>query len=87
MITVNLAIAKEVHRDFIRSARGPLLTRLDVGFQRALETGADTTEIVVQKNILRDAPQNPSIESASTPQELKLTWDESLLGPSPYSQV
>ncbi len=87
MITVNLTIAKEVHRDFTRSARGPLLSKLDVDFQRALETGADTTEIVAQKNLLRNAPQDPAIDAASTITELKSTWDEALLGPSPYVQV
>ena len=85
MIIVNIEKAKEIHRGHIRIARFPLLKQLDVEFQRALETGGDTSEIISKKNILRDATQTPEIESASNTQELKLTWDAILLGPSPYS--
>ena len=87
MITINLDKAREIHRSNIRSAREILLRDLDVEFQRALENNGDTSEIIAQKNLLRDAPQDSAIDSASTPQEIKLTWDEALLGPSPYSQV
>lgn len=38
----------------LRAARKPLLEAQDVLFQRALETGADTTAIVVEKQRLRD---------------------------------
>ena len=87
MITINLDKARETHRSNIRYARASLLNTLDVEFQRALENNGDTSEIVAKKNLLRDAPQNPAIDSASTAQELKSSWDEPLLGPSPYSQV
>lgn len=84
MITINLGKARAIHRDNIRLARTPLLAQLDVDFQRAMETGQDTAQIVLQKNLLRDAPQNPLIDSASTVGELKSSWDVPLLGPSPY---
>lgn len=32
----------------------PLLTQLDIQFQRALETGSDISEIVAEKQRLRD---------------------------------
>ncbi len=38
----------------LRAARRPLLEAQDVLFQRALETGADTTAIVAEKQRLRD---------------------------------
>ncbi len=38
----------------LRAARKPLLEAQDVLFQRALETGADTTAIVAEKQRLRD---------------------------------
>jgi hypothetical protein len=54
MITINLDKAKEVKKDMLRSARTPLLAQLDVQFQRALETGSSTAEIVAEKQRLRD---------------------------------
>jgi hypothetical protein len=38
---------------------------------KALETGADTTQIIADKQALRDAPSLASIDAATTPAELK----------------
>ena len=54
MITINLNKAKEIKKQVLRKEREPLLQALDVQFQRAMETNSDTTEIVQQKQILRD---------------------------------
>lgn len=54
MITVNFDKAKELTKARLRIERAPLLAAQDVAFQRALETGADTTAIVVEKQRLRD---------------------------------
>ena len=54
MITVNLNKAKDITKDRLRAERKPLLEALDVQFQRALETSADTTAIVAEKQRLRD---------------------------------
>lgn len=54
MITVNLAKAKQITKDKIRKTRKPLLEAQDVVFQRALESGEDTTAIVAEKQRLRD---------------------------------
>jgi hypothetical protein len=53
-ITVNLDKAKEITKARLRAERTPLLAAQDVAFQRALETGADTTAIVAEKQRLRD---------------------------------
>ena len=53
-VTVNLDKAKELTKERLRAERTPLLAAQDVAFQRALETGADTTAIVAEKNRLRD---------------------------------
>ena len=79
-----MAKAKEIHKEKIRIARAPKLAALDVEFQRALETGASTTDIVAKKQALRDAPANSSITSANSEAELKAQWDTSILGSSPY---
>ena len=54
MITVNFDKAKELTKARLRIERAPLLAAQDVAFQRALETGADTTAIVAEKQRLRD---------------------------------
>ena len=84
MINVNMTKARDIHRDKVREARNPLLASKDVEFQRALETGADTAAIVAAKQALRDAPASAAIEAATTPDELKASWDAELLGDSPY---
>ena len=54
MITINLDKAKAITKDRLRAERTPLLEAQDVAFQRALETNADTTAIVAEKQRLRD---------------------------------
>ena len=54
MITVNLDKAKQITKDKIRKTRKPLLEAQDVVFQRALESGEDSTAIVAEKQRLRD---------------------------------
>jgi hypothetical protein len=53
-ITVNFAKAQEITKDRLRAERGALMQAQDVAFQRALESGADTSAIVAEKNRLRD---------------------------------
>jgi len=53
-VTVNLSKAKEITKNRLRVERAPLLVAQDVAFQRAQETGADTTAIVAEKNRLRN---------------------------------
>ena len=85
IIKTDITKAKELHKEKIRLARKPLLNALDVEFQKALETSADTSAIVAKKQALRDAPADSTIETASTDSELKAQWNTSLLGNSPYS--
>tara|TARA_B100000700_G_scaffold242634_1_gene270296 strand:+ start:277 stop:537 length:261 start_codon:yes stop_codon:yes gene_type:complete len=82
---IDMAKAREIHRWRIRESRKEKLAALDVDFQKALETGSPTTEIVAKKQALRDAPAASSIESATTTDELKAQWDTATLGTSPYS--
>jgi hypothetical protein len=82
---IDMAKAKEIHKTNIRRARTPKLEELDVEFNKALETGANTTEIVAKKQALRDAPADSAIEAASDEAALKAQWNTSILGTSPYS--
>ena len=69
MITINLDKAKAITKDRLRAERTPLLQAQDVAFQRALESGADTTAIVAEKQRLRDITQ--LADQATTLDELK----------------
>ncbi len=82
---IDMAKAKEIHKHKIRLARKLKLEELDIEFQKALETGASTTDIVSKKQALRDAPADSGIASANTEAELKAQWNTSILGDSPYS--
>ncbi len=82
---IDMAKAREIHKNYIREARKPLLEALDVEFQKALETGASTTGIVAKKNALRDAPADSGITSAADTDALKAQWKTDILGTSPYS--
>ena len=82
---IDMAKAREIHRWRIRESRKEKLAALDVDFQKALETGSPTTEIVAKKQALSDPPAASSIESATTTDELKAQWDTATLGTSPYS--
>jgi hypothetical protein len=53
-ITVNIDKAKDITKDRLRAERKSLLEAQDVLFQRALESGDDTTAIVAEKQRLRD---------------------------------
>jgi len=67
VVTVSLAKATEITKKRLRTEREPLLAAQDVAFQRALETGADTSAIVAEKQRLRDVTNF----SATTLDELR----------------
>ena len=69
MITINFDKAKTITKDRLRQERAPLLQAQDVAFQRALETNADTTAIVAEKQRLRDITQ--LADQATTLEQLK----------------
>ena len=85
IVTIDMTKAKAIHKDKIREARGSKLAELDVDFQRALETGASTTDIVAKKQALRDAPADSAIDAATDVAGLKAQWNTSILGDTPYS--
>ena len=82
---IDMAKAKEIHKTNIRTARAPKLAELDIEFQKAQETSADTSAIVAKKQALRDAPADSGIAAASDADALKAQWKTDILGTSPYS--
>jgi hypothetical protein len=69
VITINIDKAKEITKARLRIERKPLLVAQDVAFQRALESGADTTAIVAEKQRLRDITK--VVDTLVTLDELK----------------
>jgi hypothetical protein len=69
MITINFDKAKAITKDRLRAERKPLLAAQDVLYMRATEANEDTTEIVAEKQRLRDITQ--LADQATTLEELK----------------
>jgi hypothetical protein len=69
MIIINLDKAKELTKERLRFERKSLLEAQDVAFQRALERNENTSEIVAEKNRLRDITL--LVDEATTLEELK----------------
>ena len=69
IITVNLDKAKEITKKRLRFDRKPLLESQDILFMRAQESGADTTDIVTEKQRLRDITKDA--DSCTTTDQLK----------------
>ena len=86
VISEDLTTAKTLFKDRIREVRKPLLELEDVNYMRALEDGntAKAKEIADKKKVLRDLPADSKIDAAKDMDELKKTWNENMLGTSPY---
>lgn len=68
-IVININKAKDITKNKLRVERQPKLEALDVAFQRAMESGADITDIANKKQLLRDAPAQ--VDSLTTVEQLK----------------
>ena len=68
-IIVDINKAKDITKGKLRQERKPLLEAQDVAFQRALESSADTTAIVAEKQRLRDI--TTLVDTVNTVEELK----------------
>jgi len=75
-ITIDIAKAKEVWKEKIRFARKSALEKLDIDYTRAVESGGSTTQIVKDKNTLRDLPEQ--VDKATTVDEIKAVWNTML---------
>jgi hypothetical protein len=68
-IKVDMGKAKDLTKNRLRADRKPLLEAQDVAFQRALESGASTAEIVKEKQRLRDITKQ--VDGITSLDELK----------------
>lgn len=76
MITIDIDKAKDIWKEKIRKARENALAKLDVDYMKAQEEGTDTTQIVNDKNTLRDLPSQ--VDSATTVDQIKAIWNDML---------
>ena len=67
--STDITKAKEITKQKLRADRIPLLEAEDIKFQRALETGADTTDIVAEKQRLRDITND--VDAMTTEAQLR----------------
>ena len=86
VISEDMATAKTIFKEKIRSVRKPLLEEQDVLYMKALEDDNSSAQTTIKnkKKSLRDAPAASAIDDADTIAKLKAAWDTSLLGDSPY---
>ena len=80
VIEVDMAKARDIHKDNLRAERKPRLEALDVDYMKALEAGSGADAIAAQKATLRDITSDSRIAAASTPDALKALDLATLLG-------
>jgi len=68
-LNIDITKAKVITKDRLRVERKPLLEAQDVAFQRALESGSETTAIVTEKQRLRDITS--AVDAMTTTDQLK----------------
>jgi len=69
-ISISLEKARDLTKSRLREERVSLLSEQDVAFQRALETGEDTSAIVAEKQRLRDVTSLADEASGDDKQEV-----------------
>ena len=69
MIVINFEKAREITKERLRGERQPLLKKQDILFIRAVESSADKSAIVTEKQRLRDITK--LADQATTLEELK----------------
>jgi len=69
MIIVNLEKAKEITKERLRKEREPLFKALDLAYLQYLEDKSDCTDIIDEKNRLRNITK--LADEASSLEELK----------------
>ena len=79
-VEVDMAAARNIHKDNLRAERAPRLADLDVAYMKALEAGSGAADIATQKQTLRDITADSRIANASTPDALKALDLATLLG-------
>ncbi len=68
-VSINITKAKDITKDRLRADRTPLLAAQDILFMKAQEAGSSTTDIVTEKQRLRDITNQ--VDAMTTTDQLK----------------
>ena len=79
-VEIDMAAAREIHKDNLRAERKARLEALDVDFMQVLEAGTSTTQIATDKQTLRDITDDSRIAAAADADALKALDLATLLG-------
>ena len=79
-VEIDMAAARNIHKDNLRAERAPRLEALDVSYMKALEAGSGAVEIATQKQTLRDITADARIANAADADALKALDLDTLLG-------
>jgi len=81
-VEVDMKLARDIHRETIRSERNAKFEKLDADWFRAAETNDTDAQAAIasQKQALRDVTGDDRIDAAATPDELKALTLTVLLG-------
>ena len=79
-VEIDMAKAREIHKDNLRTERNERLAALDVSYMKALEAGSGAAAIATQKQALRDVPADARITNAADADALKALTLDALLG-------
>ena len=76
----NMVKARDIWREKIRNDRFMKLKQLDAAYQMALESGdkAKMDSVIADKEVLRNAPNDPAIDNANTLEELQAVYPDLL---------
>lgn len=79
-LTVDMPKARDIWRNAMRRSRKPKLEALDVEMMRAMgkRDNKAMDDVEKRKQALRDVTDDPALEAAQTPEELKAIWPEVL---------
>ncbi len=80
VIEIDMAKARDIHKDNLRAERKPKLEELDVSYMKALEAGSGADAIATQKQTLRDITDDARIANAADADALKALDLDTLLG-------
>ena len=80
VVRVDMGAARELHKEHLRRLRAPKFEPLERAQRTALVLGDAAKAAVLEGRLqaLRDAPADPAIEAAQTPEELKSVLPEAL---------
>ena len=79
-VEIDMAAARDIHKDNLRAERAPRLAALDVDYMKALEAGSGADAIAAKKKALRDVTADAKIANAADADALKALDLATLLG-------